>query len=151
MLPSNYLTASQTHELVESGDLTIEKVIEDHRARIEERDKDVLAWTYTNVEVPPTPLSKELCGITIGVKDIMSSYTCLNMRDGADIRYAGYANSRRICNLQGLSAGSRFRSGRYLPSSGCDHTRQNCTSLSCIKLMLDNDSVCIRTAWDRDS
>jgi Asp-tRNA(Asn)/Glu-tRNA(Gln) amidotransferase A subunit family amidase len=72
MLPSNYLTASQTHDLVQSGTLTVEQVIGDHRARIEERDKDVLAWKCTNLTPPPPSLTKELCGITIGVKDIMS-------------------------------------------------------------------------------
>jgi hypothetical protein len=72
MLPSNYLTGSQTTALVASGQLTVRQVIGDHRNRIEERDKDVLAWTCTNLEVPKPSLTKELCGITIGVKDIMS-------------------------------------------------------------------------------
>jgi Asp-tRNA(Asn)/Glu-tRNA(Gln) amidotransferase A subunit family amidase len=72
MLPSNYLTGSQTTTLVASGKLTVKQVIEDHRNRIDERDKDVLAWTCTNFEVPKPSLTKELCGITIGVKDIMS-------------------------------------------------------------------------------
>ena len=74
MLPSNYLTASQTHDLVESGTLTVDQVIGDHRTRIEERDKDVLAWKCTNFATPPPALTKELCGITIGVKDIMSEF-----------------------------------------------------------------------------
>jgi hypothetical protein len=72
MLPSNYLTASQTHDLVETGSLAVEQVIGDHRTRIEERDSDVLAWKCTNLTTPPPALTKELCGITIGVKDIMS-------------------------------------------------------------------------------
>ena len=74
MLPSNYLTASQTHDLVESGTLTVDQVIGDHRTRIEERDKDVLAWKCTNFTTPLPGLTKELCGITIGVKDIMSEF-----------------------------------------------------------------------------
>jgi len=74
MLPSNYLTASQTHDLVESGSLTVEQVLGDHRTRIEERDKDVLAWKCTNYTIPPPALTKELCGTTIGVKDIMSEF-----------------------------------------------------------------------------
>jgi Asp-tRNA(Asn)/Glu-tRNA(Gln) amidotransferase A subunit family amidase len=72
MLPSNYLTASQAHALVKSGDLTVDQVIGDHRQRIEERDKDVLAWTSTNFITPEGSITKELCGTTIGVKDIMS-------------------------------------------------------------------------------
>jgi len=75
MLPSNYLTASQVHDLVESGDLTLEQIIGDHQTRIEERDQDVLAWKCTNFDAPPPALTKELCGITIGVKDIMSKST----------------------------------------------------------------------------
>ena len=72
MLASNYLTGSQAAALVASGDLTVEEVIKDHRKRIEERDKEVLAWTCTNFDVPKPSLTKELCGVTIGVKDIMS-------------------------------------------------------------------------------
>jgi len=71
---SNYLTATQTQALVDSGDLTVEQIIGDHRRRIEERDKDVLAWKATNFTTPPVGFSKELCGITIGVKDIMSRF-----------------------------------------------------------------------------
>jgi hypothetical protein len=89
MLPSNYLTASHTHDLVESGSLTVEQVIGDHRTRIEERDKDVLAWKCTNFTTPPPTLTKELCGITIGVKDIMSKSMQVPSADG---RYGGYAN-----------------------------------------------------------
>lgn len=72
MLASNYLTGSQAAASVAAGDLTVKKVIEDHRKRIEERDKEVLAWTCTNFDVPKSSQTKELCGVTIGVKDIMS-------------------------------------------------------------------------------
>lgn len=72
MLASNYLTGSQASALVASADLTVEEVIKDHRKRIEERDKEVLAWTCTSFDVPKPSPTKELCGVTIGVKDIMS-------------------------------------------------------------------------------
>lgn len=72
MLASNYLAGSQAAASVAAGDLTIKEVIEDHRKRIEERDRDVLAWTCTNFDVPKSSQTKELCGVTIGVKDIMS-------------------------------------------------------------------------------
>lgn len=84
MLASNYLTASQTKALVDSGDLTVEQVIGDHRKRIEERDKDVLAWTCTNFDAPPPTFTKQLCGITIGVKDIMSTFTPSPVNEGTD-------------------------------------------------------------------
>jgi Asp-tRNA(Asn)/Glu-tRNA(Gln) amidotransferase A subunit family amidase len=78
MPASNYLSATETVDLVASGKLDVEQVIQDHRTRYEERDKAVLAWVSTIYDKEYQPMkdqikhSEALRGVMIGVKDIMS-------------------------------------------------------------------------------
>jgi hypothetical protein len=78
MVASNYLTASQTVDLVSSGKISLEQVVGDHERRYQGRDNDVKAWVVTN-HANVRAASKEssdstgpLRGVMIAVKDMMS-------------------------------------------------------------------------------
>lgn len=43
MVPTNYLTATETLALIKSGQVTAEQVIQDHKQRYEERNDEVRA------------------------------------------------------------------------------------------------------------
>jgi Asp-tRNA(Asn)/Glu-tRNA(Gln) amidotransferase A subunit family amidase len=76
MLPSNYLTATESLEAISRGVITPQQVVQDHKARYDARDGAVKAW----VHVRHDKATKEaegmkglpLYGVVIGVKDIIS-------------------------------------------------------------------------------
>jgi Asp-tRNA(Asn)/Glu-tRNA(Gln) amidotransferase A subunit family amidase len=79
MLPTNYLTATETTALIRDGETTAKQVIQDHRDRIDERDGVVRAWVTNNFD---TALEKAevtkglpLHGVVVGVKDIIGMST----------------------------------------------------------------------------
>jgi Asp-tRNA(Asn)/Glu-tRNA(Gln) amidotransferase A subunit family amidase len=79
MLPTNYLTATETIALIRDGETTAKQVIQDHRDRINERDVVVRAWVTTNFDTAfkDAELTKglPLHGVVVGVKDIIGMST----------------------------------------------------------------------------
>jgi Asp-tRNA(Asn)/Glu-tRNA(Gln) amidotransferase A subunit family amidase len=74
MIPSNYITATETVALVAEDRITLKQVIQDHQERYEQRNEQVKAWvcvdhTGTNDNVLEGPLR----GMVIGIKDIIST------------------------------------------------------------------------------
>jgi hypothetical protein len=76
MIPSNYLTATETLALIAKGKVSAGQIIEDHRKRNEERDPVVRAWVTTNfdaaVKRTEETVGLPLHGVVIGVKDNIS-------------------------------------------------------------------------------
>ncbi len=80
-LPSNYLTATETIDLVSSGKLTVTQVALDHISRYEERDGALHAWAYLDRELilrdaarmDEIPIERRgpLHGVMLGVKDVI--------------------------------------------------------------------------------
>jgi Asp-tRNA(Asn)/Glu-tRNA(Gln) amidotransferase A subunit family amidase len=85
-VPTNYLTATETLQLIKEGTVTAEQVIADHKQRYEERNEVVRAWVTVDYEAA-TQAAKDtkglpLHGVMIAVKDIIStSYPNLCSRD----------------------------------------------------------------------
>jgi Asp-tRNA(Asn)/Glu-tRNA(Gln) amidotransferase A subunit family amidase len=77
-IPTNFLTATETQALLETGETTPAQIIKDHQARFNDRNNEVQAWVTTrfdnalaaagNDETKGLPLH----GIVVGVKDIIS-------------------------------------------------------------------------------
>lgn len=82
MSAPNTLTATEIARLVDSGKLSAEAVIRSHLERIDERDKDVLAWSHLARDaalerarvLDRGPRKGLLHGVPMGVKDIIDSY-----------------------------------------------------------------------------
>jgi len=71
MIPSNYLTATQTIALLAKDEITLDQVFKDHKERYEQRNDQVKAWVcvdHTGVKALEGPLQ----GMIIGVRDIIS-------------------------------------------------------------------------------
>jgi Asp-tRNA(Asn)/Glu-tRNA(Gln) amidotransferase A subunit family amidase len=76
MIPSNYLTATETQALLATGGTTTGQIIQEHQARYQERDDQVKAWVCVNhSRAIKESIEGQLSGVVIGVKDIMSMYT----------------------------------------------------------------------------
>lgn len=75
-IASNYLSATETQELLWSGKVSEAQILEDHIRRYTERDGEVGAWVHVNhtpgVMGPEKDRGKGLHGMVLGVKDIMS-------------------------------------------------------------------------------
>ena len=73
MIPSNYLTATQTIALVTKDEITLDQVLKDHKDRYEQRNDQVKAWVCVDHTIPnDKALEGPLRGMIIGVKDIIS-------------------------------------------------------------------------------
>lgn len=76
-IPSNYLTATKTQELLHSGQVSESQILADHIRRYSERNGEVGAWVHVNhapeVMGPEKDRGKRLHGVVLGVKDIMSA------------------------------------------------------------------------------
>jgi Asp-tRNA(Asn)/Glu-tRNA(Gln) amidotransferase A subunit family amidase len=76
MIPSNYLTATETQALLAQGKTTTGQIIQEHQARYQERDDKVKAWVCVNhSRAIKESIEGQLKGVVIGIKDIMSMYT----------------------------------------------------------------------------
>ena len=78
MIPSNYLTATQTQELLRSGQLSESQILSDHVQRYNDRNGEVGAWVHVNHSPEVTEGEEErgkaLHGVVVGIKDILSEY-----------------------------------------------------------------------------
>ena len=77
MLPTNYLTATDTQALLANGKTTIEQILHDHRDRYEERDHEVKAWVCVDHQAAAVATKTNkgpLEGVVIGIKDIISKF-----------------------------------------------------------------------------
>ena len=82
MSAPNTLSATEIARGIDSGGLTAEAVIRAHLERIDQRDKDVLAWTHlardaaleTARVLDRGPRKGLLHGVPMGVKDIIDSH-----------------------------------------------------------------------------
>lgn len=73
MIPSNYLTATETIALVAKDETTLEQVLQDHQERYERRNDQVKAWVCVDhTGVNEKVLEGPLRGMIIGIKDIIS-------------------------------------------------------------------------------
>lgn len=76
MTPSNYLTATETQQLLRSGEIDEDQILADHVGRYGDRDGEIGAWVHVNfhpdVMGPKNEREKALHGVVLGVKDIMS-------------------------------------------------------------------------------
>jgi len=85
MIPTNYLTATDTQALLANGKTTIEQILQEHRNRYEERDHEVKAWVCVDYQAAAVSASKTaegpLEGVVIGIKDIISAFQpeCLRL------------------------------------------------------------------------
>jgi len=77
MLPSNYLTATETLEAISRGDIIPQQVIQDHKDRYDARDGKVKAWVHVRhdeaLKGAESMKGLPLYGVVIGVKDIIST------------------------------------------------------------------------------
>jgi Asp-tRNA(Asn)/Glu-tRNA(Gln) amidotransferase A subunit family amidase len=94
MIKANYLTATETAELVRAGVLTVEQVAQDHLDRYHQRNDHVKAWAFIDpyatleearrLDRLPKNQRGVLFGVVLGVKDIMcmsvSLYPCLEAK-----------------------------------------------------------------------
>jgi Asp-tRNA(Asn)/Glu-tRNA(Gln) amidotransferase A subunit family amidase len=78
MIPSNYLTATETQALLAEKTTTTDQIIQEQQARYQERDDQVKAWVRVNhSRAIKESIEGQLSGVVIGVKDIMSMSTDL--------------------------------------------------------------------------
>lgn len=86
MIPSNYPTATETIALLAKGEIDLGRVLKDHQARTEQRDKEVRAWVRVDhLEAVDRTQEGPLRGMVIGVKDIIStSLLAARSNNGAD-------------------------------------------------------------------
>ena len=95
-IPTNFLTATDTQALLDSGNITPVQIIKDHQARFNDRNNQVQAWVTTNFDnalaAAQTDQTKglPLQGVVIGVKDIISMSPSVPVPD-AEGGYQGYA------------------------------------------------------------
>jgi Asp-tRNA(Asn)/Glu-tRNA(Gln) amidotransferase A subunit family amidase len=74
MIPSNYLTATQTMALVAEDEVSLKQVIQDHQERYEQRNDQVKAWVCVDhTGAKEKVLEGPLRGMVIGIKDIIST------------------------------------------------------------------------------
>jgi Asp-tRNA(Asn)/Glu-tRNA(Gln) amidotransferase A subunit family amidase len=82
MASLNTLTATELAQRLDAGTATAEAIVRDHLDRIDQRDADVLAWSYLAREgalqtarmLDRGPRRGPLHGIPMGVKDIIDSF-----------------------------------------------------------------------------
>jgi hypothetical protein len=83
MVPTNYLTATETLDLIMSGQVTAEQVIQDHKQRYEDRNGEVRAWVHVNfdgaIAAAKSTEGLPLHGVTLAVKDIISKSPSLQV------------------------------------------------------------------------
>lgn len=93
-IPTNFLTATETQALLDSGKTTPVQIIKDHQARFNDRNDQVQAWVTTSFEATLAAAQTDqtkglpLQGVVIGVKDIISMSPPVPDAEG---RYQGYA------------------------------------------------------------
>jgi Asp-tRNA(Asn)/Glu-tRNA(Gln) amidotransferase A subunit family amidase len=77
MLPSNYLTATETLEAISRGDITPQQVVQHHKARYDARDGAVKAWVHVRhddaLKQAEGMQGLPLYGVVVGVKGIIST------------------------------------------------------------------------------
>jgi len=79
MIPTNYVTATDTQALLANGKTTIEQILQEHRNRYEERDHEVKAWVCVDLQAAAVSAASKtakgpLEGVVIGIKDIISKF-----------------------------------------------------------------------------
>jgi Asp-tRNA(Asn)/Glu-tRNA(Gln) amidotransferase A subunit family amidase len=79
-IPTNFLTATETQALLDTGKTTPVQIIKDHQARYNDRNDQVQAWVTTNFEGALAAAAKDdktkglPLHVVVGVKDIISMY-----------------------------------------------------------------------------
>lgn len=72
MIPTNYLTATDTQALLANGKITTKQILQDHRDRFQERDHEVKAWVCVDHAKGGQIRDGPLRGMVIGIKDSKS-------------------------------------------------------------------------------
>ena len=74
MIPSNYLTGTEAIALVDDDELSLERVLQDHKDQYEQRNDQVKAWVCVDhTGAKDKVLEGPLRGMVIGIKDIIST------------------------------------------------------------------------------
>lgn len=113
MVPTNYLTATDTQALLANGKTTIEQILHDHRDRFEERDHEVKAWVCVDHQAAAVATKTNkgpLEGVVIGIKDIISAFQPEISQTALAVlttRYQGLPNSTWLTHLQRITTWSR--------------------------------------------
>jgi Asp-tRNA(Asn)/Glu-tRNA(Gln) amidotransferase A subunit family amidase len=79
-IPTNFLTATETQALLDTGKTTPVQIIKDHQERYNDRNDQVQAWVTTRFDDALAAAANDetkglpLHGVVVGVKDIISMY-----------------------------------------------------------------------------